>query len=212
MILAYRIFHLLYLSNYISFRAWADRGITMRKQPIQKEPEGAFSKRRILSNAEQSFFKLLKDSLPEYEIFSKIRLIDVIQNHAYKDGNRIIKKHIDFVVMDHSSLMAVAAIELDDSSDIRGLRFTSSPAPFDFSRLRRNEVLGNNDNTHFSLPPSMKRILTAKVSAIPYPSSSCNDDVEPENDSSRRKSGCAPAVVICALVLSSTAFLLHHFS
>ncbi len=186
----------------------------MRKQPIQKEPEGAFSKRRILSNAEQSFFKLLKDSLPEYEIFSKIRLIDVIQNHAYKDGNRIIKKHIDFVVMDHSSLMAVAAIELDDSShrndenkchdDVKDFYLGAAGIPI--VRISTKEI------NHLSPIELKKRILTAKVSAIPYPSSSCNDDVEPENDSSRRKSGCAPAVVICALVLSSTAFLLHHFS
>ena len=91
----------------------------------------AFPYRRkdyLLSKAERSFFGVLQDAVgDQYLIFAMVRLADLIyiprgtesrQSHL----NRIISKHIDFVLCDPKTVRPLLAIELDDSSHNRADR------------------------------------------------------------------------------------------
>lgn len=82
-----------------------------------------FDKRRwLFSKAEKSFFLVLVQAVPpEYAVFPKIRVADVLdvrrgtakrQSHF----NRISAKHFDFLVCDRDAIAPRLAIELDDSS------------------------------------------------------------------------------------------------
>jgi len=80
---------------------------------------------KLLSNAERSFFLVLKQSLSEddYEIFVKVRIADVltpVQTFIRRDWftafYKISSKHFDYVLCDKETLAVVAVIELDDSS------------------------------------------------------------------------------------------------
>ncbi len=78
----------------------------------------------LLSNAEHSFFLVLKQALiDDYEIFTKVRIADVLTPESTlskKDWNKafykISSKHFDYVLCDKDSLLVVAVIELDDKS------------------------------------------------------------------------------------------------
>ena len=83
----------------------------------------------ILTAAEQSFFQVLRRSLPEEQIACpKVSLKDlfvVSTNDARQRvhwRNRIDQKHIDFLVCDARTLEPLAGIELDDSSHARASR------------------------------------------------------------------------------------------
>lgn len=71
-------------------------------------------KKPAMSEREIETLKLLKDLLPEYEIYPNMRLADVIKAD-WKLFNLISKYHLDFVVCDHKAHV-IAAIELDDST------------------------------------------------------------------------------------------------
>ena len=80
---------------------------------------------KLLSNAERSFFLVLKQSLSEddYEIFVKVRIADVltpvrtlISRDWFTAFYKISSKHFDYVLCDKDTLAVVAVIELDDSS------------------------------------------------------------------------------------------------
>ena len=83
--------------------------------PYQKEPH-------LLTRAERFlFFALHKAVGSQYHIFPKVRLIDIIHvrsntpdSQAHK--NRIMSKHIDFVLCTRDDFTPLLAIELDDSS------------------------------------------------------------------------------------------------
>ena len=81
----------------------------------------AYWKKKIFfSAAERSFHEILRRIAPDYTVFTKVRLGDVIfastgaktwrTNH-----NRIQSKHLDFLICD-ATLAPVMAVELDDSS------------------------------------------------------------------------------------------------
>jgi len=78
----------------------------------------------LFSNAEHSFFLVLKQALSEnYEVFAKVRIADVLQpekcaskKNWYTALNRITSKHFDYVLCDKNTFSVVAVIELDDKS------------------------------------------------------------------------------------------------
>jgi len=84
----------------------------------------------LLSPAERQFFGVLERAAPAaLRVFVKVRVADVIT--VKRDGrdkrtivalNRIAAKHLDYVLVDRTSMESVAAIELDDSSHARADR------------------------------------------------------------------------------------------
>lgn len=79
---------------------------------------------RFLSPAELSFYHILKQAFsPDYEIFGKVRIADVIQpgnklNYRLRRIalNKVAQKHFDYLICDPKTLSIVAVIELDDKS------------------------------------------------------------------------------------------------
>ena len=82
----------------------------------------------LLTKAELSFYGVLKSVIDnDLVIFSKVRLIDLLwlpkgtkNRQAYL--NRIMSKHVDFVLCKSDTLSPVLVIELDDSSHQEGKR------------------------------------------------------------------------------------------
>lgn len=78
----------------------------------------------LLTPAECSFFCVLQKALaPDYHIFAKVRLADIIELQRGLSArrrsaafNRISAKHADFVACDPQTFRIVGVIELDDSS------------------------------------------------------------------------------------------------
>jgi hypothetical protein len=81
----------------------------------------------FLSPAESSFLSALRASVADqYEIFAKVRLLDVV---IVKPGqgwqaafNKVQSKHIDFLLCDRETHRPVLAIELDDGTHRRADR------------------------------------------------------------------------------------------
>jgi len=80
-----------------------------------------FAKRKyFFSAAERSFYEVLRRLVPEYVVFAKVGLSELV--YVTKKGpewrshqNRVDRKHLDFVIY-NADLAPVVAIELDDSS------------------------------------------------------------------------------------------------
>lgn len=98
--------------------------LTKREIFAQKFPDvdvNLYRKRyKLMNQSESSFFYLAQKSLPEgYFIFPKMRIADVIETldgkGYYKQRNKILPKHIDFVVCDQV-LRPVCAVEIDGPS------------------------------------------------------------------------------------------------
>lgn len=83
-----------------------------------------------LTKAERSFLGALEQSLPDgVGLLAKVRLGDIFQpckglnpSERTKAGNRINSKHVDFLLVRTSDLVAVAGVELDDKSHQRSAR------------------------------------------------------------------------------------------
>jgi len=81
----------------------------------------------LLTPAERSFFGVLRQALGgDYLIFAKVRLADIVQpisnsSRGAKQSafNRIVSKHVDFVLCDSARISVVAVIELDDRTHER---------------------------------------------------------------------------------------------
>ncbi len=78
-------------------------------------------KRYLLTKAEKSFYHVLQSCLNNgYVIFPKIRLVDIFlvsgKENYRSYFNRIVQKHVDFLICDKQNFTPLAAIELDDSS------------------------------------------------------------------------------------------------
>ena len=75
----------------------------------------------LFSPAERSFLGVLDQVLgSEYRVFGKVRIADLIKPG---DGggrqaalNRIVARHVDFVVCDPGDLSVIGVVELDDKS------------------------------------------------------------------------------------------------
>lgn len=82
-------------------------------------------RRRLVTRSELEFFQVLRQAVArDWEIFAMVRIADLLavprgtRNHrAWL--NRILSKHIDFVLCDRDSLEVMVAIELDDASHSR---------------------------------------------------------------------------------------------
>lgn len=78
----------------------------------------------LLTPAERSFFGVLQQALaPNYHIFAKVRLADIVEvqrglsvKRRFAAFNRVSAKHADFVACDPQTFRIVGVIELDDRS------------------------------------------------------------------------------------------------
>ena len=87
-------------------------------------PSPYASKGILLSNAETSFFHVLRSMTKDYlAIFPHVALRDLVtvidQTNYYTHYNKIDRKQVDFVLCNPKTLKPVFVIELDDSSHNR---------------------------------------------------------------------------------------------
>ncbi|MCX7748513.1 MAG: DUF2726 domain-containing protein [Clostridia bacterium] len=81
-----------------------------------------FKRDDLLSNSELNFYKVLQQAISDKAIIlAKVRIADIIfvkakNQEFYKYHNKIVLKHIDFLICSPSNLNTICAIELDDSS------------------------------------------------------------------------------------------------
>lgn len=85
------------------------RPMTRMEMLAQKFPDVDLSlyqmRYRLMNNSESSFYYLLLKHLPEgFQVFPKMRIADIIKTKNgkgyYKQRNKILPKHVDFVVCD----------------------------------------------------------------------------------------------------------------
>ncbi|MCA9252075.1 MAG: DUF2726 domain-containing protein [Phycisphaerae bacterium] len=96
-----------------------------RADPVQSFPYR--SKGQLLSKGEMAFFHALKKVVGEQSaIAMKVRLADIITCPGSEwnkgHGNRILQKHVDFVLIDPNSTSIQAVIELNDKTHKRERR------------------------------------------------------------------------------------------
>ncbi len=107
----------------------------------------------LITKAELKFYRVLKQSVAgDWEIFAMVRIADLVRvkqgTRKYRSWlNKILAKHIDFVLCDPATLQPVCAIELDDRSHDRPERqdrdalvnaiFSSAEFPLLRIRLRK---------------------------------------------------------------------------
>jgi len=88
-------------------------------------PMPYFKRPSLVTKSELRFYKsLYKAVLDDFEIFAMVRIADLIRvekgsPNGRKWLNKILSKHIDFVLCDPISLEPVVCIELDDVSHNR---------------------------------------------------------------------------------------------
>lgn len=76
----------------------------------------------LLSQAERSFYEiLLKVAGNDMHVFAKVRLLDLLWvpnhvNNRQSHLNRVMSKHVDFVLCNRRTVSPVLVLELDDSS------------------------------------------------------------------------------------------------
>ena len=85
-------------------------------------------RRRLVTRSELAFYRVLRDAVDnEWEIFAMVRIADLLsvpkgtENHR-SWLNKILSKHIDFVICDKDSLEVLAGIELDDPTHLKPAR------------------------------------------------------------------------------------------
>ncbi len=90
--------------------------------------EGTYEKRKILTDAEQSFYLKLKELVADrYYIFPQIHLANLLTVKARGKNwkrlfNKVIQKSVDFVLVDKITFETKLVIELDDSTHLRKVR------------------------------------------------------------------------------------------
>ena len=88
-------------------------------------PMPYFKRPSLVTKSELRFYKSLhKAVLDDFEIFAMVRIADLIRvekgsANGRKWLNKILAKHIDFVLCDPNSLEPILCIELDDASHSR---------------------------------------------------------------------------------------------
>lgn len=94
---------------------------------MYSEPKGLpyESRKAIVTRSELRFYRSLRKAvLDDWEIFAMVRIADLLkvsEDTAKRRVwlNKILSKHIDFVLCDPNTLQALVAIELDDVSHNR---------------------------------------------------------------------------------------------
>lgn len=104
-----------------------------RSRPVPVSLPG-FARRELLpyrkkdwlfTRAERAFYDVLEQVAGEtYHIYPKVRLVDLVwlpKNTRQRQGhlNRVLSKHVDFVLCDRQHIAPVLVIELDDASHDR---------------------------------------------------------------------------------------------
>ena len=83
------------------------------------------SRKVLLTPAEVNFYHSLKNSIPaeNYRIYAKVRMADIVDVRKGLDRgqrssafNRIVSKHVDFLLCNPKTSAIYAVVELDDSS------------------------------------------------------------------------------------------------
>lgn len=104
-------------------------GLFSNKQTQMQEQYPYKAKQVFLSNAEASFYHLLKKMTGEtMVIFPHIILDDLVsvfgvdKTEYSKFSNKIVRKQVDFVLADSKTLRPILVIELDDSTHQRADR------------------------------------------------------------------------------------------
>lgn len=98
--------------------------IRLLKDKLQKSELTYSSKNYLLTKNEQNFYLQLLQHLPDGQaVMSKVRLIDIVKPNGSKRDymklrNKIISKHVDFLIIEKSTSKILLAIELDDSSHL----------------------------------------------------------------------------------------------
>jgi hypothetical protein len=161
-----------------------------KKQPVKKTPvavvQPPVKKKEILpyrlrddflSPAEFSFYKVLASIVgPRLVILTKVRLADiffVIQQDEYISYfNRIVPKHVDFLLCNPTTMKPIVGIELDDGShsqitrqerdefvdkvfEAAGLPLVRMPARMQYSAVEINEKI---NFLFYSMSPVAKTI------------------------------------------------------
>lgn len=76
-----------------------------------------YLKQTLLTPAERSFYGVLVKAVEGRAlVFSKVRMIDVISSGSQAAQNKVIRKHLDFVLCDPDTLEYLSVVELDDGS------------------------------------------------------------------------------------------------
>ena len=85
-------------------------------------------RKQFLTHAERSFYGVLDEAVgTRYIVFAKVRLADVLRvrtgvSEPQSHLNRIIAKHVDFLLCEPQDVAPVLVIELDDASHDGGRR------------------------------------------------------------------------------------------
>lgn len=84
-------------------------------------PQYSFSAHEsLLSPAERSFYGVLNQVLKgRYVVFAKVRMCDVLKHGNRPSLNKIVQKHVDFVLCTPDHIAPILVIELDDKSHER---------------------------------------------------------------------------------------------
>lgn len=94
----------------------------LRKQKIKPENLPYRKKDYLLTPAERSFYEVLQRVAGDgMQVFAKVRLADLVwlpkgTQNRQAHLNRVLSKHVDFVLCNRETVSPVLAIELDDSS------------------------------------------------------------------------------------------------
>jgi hypothetical protein len=115
----------------IASRRASHRGSWPWSARLQDDTPGALPYRKkdqLLTRAEHSFYSVLHRAVgAEFHIFPKVRLVDLVWVPRATRGrqrhlNRVLSKHVDFVLCHPVTLAPLLAVELDDASHEREAR------------------------------------------------------------------------------------------
>lgn len=99
------------LIGLISYIIWNYRKISTT--------EFLYIKDHFFNPGEKNFYELLRTALKnKYEIFSKVRMLDILKiktkgKNYFIAKNKIAQKHIDFILCEPNTFEVLLAIELD---------------------------------------------------------------------------------------------------
>ncbi len=104
----------------IVWAVWGSQGSgrsasVSEKLPYEREES-------LLSKSERAFYVVLNQAVGrKYQVFAKVRMIDIVRvargvERAQVYKNRIIQKHVDFVLCSREGLVPLLVVELDDAS------------------------------------------------------------------------------------------------
>ena len=94
------------------------KGTSGNKLPYRK-------KDYLLTAAERSFYEVLRSILgDQLDVFAKVRLLDLVYlpkgtENRQSHTNRVMSKHVDFLLCEQQNVSPLLVIELDDSSHER---------------------------------------------------------------------------------------------